>query len=123
MPIITTYPFKNDPLANKDEIIISDSQSDDPNFKTKTTDLDVLMKYVKSKIQTIEPVSLDVDFKIQLTGLNGFGSAGQVIAGRSPEPSRCTICSSPRIRALADVPMGENAQRRGRQVSVFLYPK
>ena len=85
MPIITTYPFKNDPLANKDEIIISDSQSDDPNFKTKTTDLDVLMKYVKSKIQTIEPVSLDVDFKIQLTGLNGFGSAGQVIAVNQAE--------------------------------------
>jgi hypothetical protein len=85
MPIITTYPFKNDPLANKDEIIISDSQSNDPNFKTKTTDLEVLMKYVKSKIQTIEPVSLDVDFKIQLTGLNGFGSAGQVIAVNQAE--------------------------------------
>lgn len=85
MPIITTYPFKNDPLANKDEIIISDSQSNDPNFKTKTTDLEVLMKYVKSKIQTIEPVSLDGDFKIQLTGLNGFGTAGQVIAVNQAE--------------------------------------
>ena len=51
MPIITTYPFKKDPLANKDEIILSDSQSNDPNFKTKTTDLEVLMKYVKSKIE------------------------------------------------------------------------
>lgn len=85
MPIITTYPFKNDPLANKDEIIISDSKSNDPNFKTKTTDLEVLMKYVKSKIQTIEPVSLDEDFKIQLTGLNGFGTAGQVIAVNQAE--------------------------------------
>jgi hypothetical protein len=85
MPIITTYPFKKDPLANKDEIILSDSQSNDPNFKTKTTDLEVLMKYVKSKIQTIEPVSLDGDFKIQLTGLNGFGTAGQVIAVNQAE--------------------------------------
>ena len=85
MPIITTYPFKNDPLANKDEIIISDSKSNDPNFKTKTTDLEVLMKYVKSKIQTIEPVSLDGDFKIQLTGLNGFGTAGQVLAVNQAE--------------------------------------
>ncbi len=85
MPIITTYPFKKDPLANEDEIILSDSQSNDPNFKTKTTDLEVLMKYVKSKIQTIEPVSLDGDFKIQLTGLNGFGTAGQVIAVNQAE--------------------------------------
>ena len=39
MPIITTYPFKQAPLNKEDEIIISDSQSNDPRFKTKTTNL------------------------------------------------------------------------------------
>ena len=39
MPIITTYPFKKAPLDSGDEIIISDSQSNDPRFKTKTTNL------------------------------------------------------------------------------------
>lgn len=39
MPIITTYPFKQAPLNKEDEIIISDSQSSDPRFKTKTTNL------------------------------------------------------------------------------------
>ena len=47
MPIITTYPFKKAPLDKKDEIVLSDALSSDPNFKTKTTDLDQLMKYVQ----------------------------------------------------------------------------
>lgn len=39
MAIITSYPFKKDPLNSGDEIIISDSQSSDPRFKTKVTSL------------------------------------------------------------------------------------
>ena len=39
MAIITSYPFKKDPLSSGDEIIISDSQSSDPRFKTKVTSL------------------------------------------------------------------------------------
>ena len=39
MPIITSYPFKNAPIDSDEEIIISDSKSNDPRFKTKTTNL------------------------------------------------------------------------------------
>lgn len=85
MPIITTYPFKKAPLNKKDEIILSDALSSDPNFKTKTTDLDQLMKYVQSSITTIEPISLGTGNSIQLTGINGFGTAGQVLAVNQAE--------------------------------------
>lgn len=43
MPIITSYPFKEDPLNKKDEIIISDSTK---GLKTKTTSLDVLNDFI-----------------------------------------------------------------------------
>ncbi len=49
MPIITTYPFKKAPLNEKDEIIISDSQSSNPNLKTKTTNIDALSKIINLK--------------------------------------------------------------------------
>jgi len=49
MPIITTYPFKKAPLNEKDEIIISDSQSSSPNLKTKTTNIDALSKIINLK--------------------------------------------------------------------------
>ena len=85
MPIITTYPFKKAPLDKKDEIVLSDALSSDPNFKTKTTDLDQLMKYVQSNITTIEPISLGTGNSIQLTGISGFGTAGQVLAVNQAE--------------------------------------
>jgi hypothetical protein len=85
MPIITTYPFKKAPLDKKDEIVLSDALSSDPNFKTKTTDLDQLMKYVQSSITTIEPISLGTGNSIQLTGISGFGTAGQVLAVNQAE--------------------------------------
>tara|TARA_R110000772_G_scaffold49719_2_gene114476 strand:+ start:1051 stop:2490 length:1440 start_codon:yes stop_codon:yes gene_type:complete len=85
MPIITTYPFKKAPLDKKDEIVLSDALSSDPNFKTKTTDLDQLMNYVQSSITTIEPISLGTGNSIQLTGISGFGTAGQVIAVNQAE--------------------------------------
>lgn len=43
MPIITTYPFKEDPLNKNDEIIISDSTK---GLKTKTTSIDVLNDFI-----------------------------------------------------------------------------
>ena len=45
MPIITTYPFKEDPLNKKDEIIVSDYTK---GLKTKTTSLDVLNSFIVS---------------------------------------------------------------------------
>ena len=48
MAIITTYPFKKAPLNKKDEIMISDAASNNPNFKTKTTDVDTISKFVVS---------------------------------------------------------------------------
>lgn len=85
MPIITTYPFKKAPLDKKDEIVLSDALSSDPNFKTKTTNLDQLMNYVQSSITTIEPISLGTGNSIQLTGISGFGTAGQVLAVNQAE--------------------------------------
>lgn len=47
MPIITTYPFKKDPLNKKDEILISDYPD---GLKTKTTDLENLSKFVVANL-------------------------------------------------------------------------
>tara|TARA_R110000803_G_scaffold200720_1_gene265233 strand:+ start:1809 stop:3224 length:1416 start_codon:yes stop_codon:yes gene_type:complete len=85
MPIITTYPFKKAPLDKKDEIVLSDALSSDPNFKTKTTDLDQLLTFVQGNISTIEPISLGSGNSIQLTGISGFGTAGQVLAVNQAE--------------------------------------
>jgi len=46
VPIITTYPFKEDPLNKKDEIIVSDYTK---GLKTKTTSIDVLNNFIVSK--------------------------------------------------------------------------
>jgi hypothetical protein len=46
MAIITTYPFKKAPLNKNDEIIISDAQSNNPNFKTKSTSIDNIAAFV-----------------------------------------------------------------------------
>ena len=49
MPIITTYPFKEAPLDEKDEILISDAASSNPNLKTKTTNIIALSKIINLK--------------------------------------------------------------------------
>jgi len=45
VPIITTYPFKKNPLNKKDEILISDYPD---GLKTKTTDVENFSKYIVS---------------------------------------------------------------------------
>ena len=46
MPIITSYPFKKAPLNSIDEMNISDVSGSVPGFRTKTTSLEVLAKYI-----------------------------------------------------------------------------
>ena len=45
MPIISSYPLKQGPLDSKDEIIISDAESNDPKFKTKNTNLKAISSF------------------------------------------------------------------------------
>ena len=45
MPIISSYPLKQGPLDSKDEIIISDAESNDPRFKTKNTNLKAISSF------------------------------------------------------------------------------
>ena len=56
MPIITSYPFKNAPLDSDDEIIISDSQSNDPRFKTKTTNLKAISSFTSNSFDFTQGV-------------------------------------------------------------------
>lgn len=46
MAIISTYPLKTTPLSPLDEVIISDAQSSNPNFKTKTTTIENVAAFV-----------------------------------------------------------------------------
>ncbi len=46
MAIITTYPLKDKPLSKDDEIIISDAESSNPNFKTKRTTVGFISDFV-----------------------------------------------------------------------------
>jgi len=74
MAIITTYPFKQAPLNKKDEIIISDAASNNPNFKTKITNIDTISKFVVSIgtfvfTQSVPSTIWNIDH-----GLNKFGS-------------------------------------------------
>ena len=48
MAIITTYPLKDKPLNKDDEIIISDAESNNPNFKTKRTTVGFISDFVIS---------------------------------------------------------------------------
>ena len=56
MPIITSYPFKKAPLDAGDEIIISDSKSSDPRFKTKTTNLRAIGSFTTALLQERQQV-------------------------------------------------------------------
>jgi len=49
MAIITTYPLKDKPLSKDDEIIISDAESSNPNFKTKRTTVGFISDFVISQ--------------------------------------------------------------------------
>ena len=49
MAIITTYPLKDKPLSKDDEIIISDAESSNPNFKTKRTTVGFISDFVVSQ--------------------------------------------------------------------------
>tara|TARA_R110000796_G_scaffold20527_7_gene61026 strand:- start:1790 stop:2158 length:369 start_codon:yes stop_codon:yes gene_type:complete len=53
MPIITTYPFKKAPLNSKDEITISDVNSLNAGFDTKSTSLEILAGYIIEENSTI----------------------------------------------------------------------
>tara|TARA_R110000803_G_scaffold83518_1_gene149587 strand:+ start:736 stop:1080 length:345 start_codon:yes stop_codon:yes gene_type:complete len=84
MAIITTYPFKNAPLSKDDEIIISDSKSNNPNFKTKSTDINAISQFV---IQggTFEFVqSVASDTWVVEHNLDKFPSV--TVADSQPEP-------------------------------------
>ena len=56
MPIITSYPFKKAPLDAGDEIIISDSKSSDPRFKTKTTNLKAIGSFTSDSFDFTQGV-------------------------------------------------------------------
>lgn len=74
MAIITTYPFKKDPLNKKDEIIISDAASKDPNFKTKTTNIETISKFVVSISNFVFTQSVPSNIWVIQHDLNKFCS-------------------------------------------------
>lgn len=87
MAIITTYPFKKDPLSKNDEIIISDYYSNNPKFKTKLTNVETLSKFVVSISSFIFTQSVPSDNWVIQHDLNKFcsvtvvDSANQVCIG------------------------------------------
>tara|TARA_R110000782_G_scaffold1785_1_gene7412 strand:- start:207 stop:542 length:336 start_codon:yes stop_codon:yes gene_type:complete len=81
VPIITTYPFKKDPLNKKDEIIVSDYTE---GLKTKTTSLDVLNSFIVSKNTFEFTQSAASDTWVVEHNLDKFPSV--TVADSQPEP-------------------------------------
>ena len=86
MAIIYTYPRKNTPVL-EDILIISDSQSEKNGVKTletKTTLISDLKNAIDvvDKLNAIAPLEVDKqtgDVTVSLTGITGFGTAGQIL--------------------------------------------
>ncbi len=82
MAIITTYPFKKDPLSKNDEIIISDYYSNNPKFKTKITNVETLSKFVISISNFVFTQSVPSDTWIIQHNLEKFCSVTVVDSSR-----------------------------------------
>lgn len=86
MAIIYTYPRKNSPVV-EDILLISDTQSEKDGVKTletKTTTIGDLKDAIDvvDKLNATAPLEVDVqtgDVTVSLTGITGFGTAGQIL--------------------------------------------
>jgi hypothetical protein len=86
MAIIYTYPRKNSPVV-EDILLISDTQSEKNGVKTletKTTTIGDLKDAIDvvDKLNATAPLEVDVqtgDVTVSLTGITGFGTAGQIL--------------------------------------------
>ena len=86
MAIIYTYPRKNSPVV-EDILLISDTQSEKDGVKTletKTTTIGDLKDAIDvvDKLNAIAPLEVDEqtgDVTVSLTGITGFGNAGQIL--------------------------------------------
>jgi len=84
MPIVTSYPFKKAPLNSVDEINISDVSGSVPGFRTKTTSLEVLAKYIMLENSFIFTQSVASETWVIKHNLNKFPSVTTVDSQVTP---------------------------------------
>tara|TARA_R110000822_G_scaffold36391_1_gene102482 strand:+ start:623 stop:961 length:339 start_codon:yes stop_codon:yes gene_type:complete len=109
MAIINTYPFKKAPLSKDDEIIISDAQSNNPNFKTKSTSIDNIAAFVIARDGYIWTQDIATATWIIPHNLDKYPSATVVDSGRNVNIGDITYDSKNQITIRFSAPFSGEA--------------
>ena len=109
MAIITTYPFKKAPLSKDDEIIISDAQSNNPNFKTKSTSIDNIAAFVIARDAYVWKQDVAADTWVIPHNLDKYPSATVVDTGRNVNIGDITYDSKNQITIRFSAPFSGEA--------------
>jgi hypothetical protein len=107
MPIISSYPLKQGPLDSKDEIIISDAESNDPRFKTKNTNLKAISSFNNVNFDFTQGVP-SATWIIQ-HDLNKYPSATVVDSGKNVNIGDITYDSKNQITIRFSAPFSGEA--------------
>ncbi len=109
MAIITTYPLKDKPLSKDDEIIISDAESSNPNFKTKRTTVEFISDFVISLGTFIFTQDTVADTWVIIHNLDKYPSATVVDSGKNVNIGDITYDSKNQITIKFSAPFSGEA--------------
>lgn len=109
MAIITTYPLKDKPLSKDDEIIISDAESNNPNFKTKRTTVGFISDFVVSQGTYVWDQDSVADTWVIPHNLDKYPSATVVDSGKNVNIGDITYDSKNQITIRFSAPFSGEA--------------